>query len=54
MKYDIMQDLVIVGGGAFLLLAGVVAKEPINIILSGIFFLFGLAVLSIDVRRNKK
>lgn len=54
MKYDIAQDLVIVGGGAFLLWAGVAAKEPINIILAGVFFLFGLAVLSVDLRRNKK
>lgn len=53
MKYEIMQDLVIVGGGAFLLLAGVIAKDPINIVFSGAFFLFGVVALFSDVRRRK-
>lgn len=52
MRYEIVQDLVIVSGGAFLLLAGVVSKDPVNIILSGVFTLFGIMVLAADIRRN--
>jgi hypothetical protein len=52
MKYEIAQDLVIVGGGGFLLLAGIISKEPINTVLAGAFFLFGLVVLYADVRRS--
>jgi lipid-A-disaccharide synthase-like uncharacterized protein len=52
MKLEFAQDLVIIGGGAFLMWAGVVAKDPLNIVLSGLFLLFGLAALYLDVRRN--
>jgi len=52
MKYDIMQDLVIVGGGALLMVGGVVSKEPINIFISGLLMLFGIATLYADTRRG--
>jgi hypothetical protein len=52
MRYEIAQDLIIVFGGGFLLIAGVVSKEPVNIILSGVFTLFGIMVLAADIRRN--
>jgi hypothetical protein len=52
MKLEFAQDLVIIGGGALLMWAGVIAKDPINIVLSGAFLLFGLATLYVDVRRN--
>jgi|LakMenE01Jun11ns_1017448.scaffolds.fasta_scaffold5759681_1 hypothetical protein len=54
MRYEIAQDLIIVAGGGLLLLAGVTGKDPLNIILSGVFFLFGLAVLYFDLRRERK
>jgi len=52
MKLEFAEDLVIIGGGAFLMWAGVVAKDPLNIVLSGLFLLFGLVALYVDVGRN--
>jgi hypothetical protein len=52
MKYNIMQDLVIVGGGAFLMVSGALSREPVNIVIAGVFFLFGLATLVVDIRRG--
>ena len=52
MKYNIMQDLVIVGGGALLMISGVLSKEPINIVIAGLFLLFGIATLYADTRRG--
>lgn len=53
MRYNVAQDLIIVGGGAFLLISGVLSKDPLNIVLSGLFFLFGLTVLFFDLTRRK-
>lgn len=52
MKYNIMQDLVIVGGGALLMVSGVLSKEPTNIFIAGLFLLFGIATLYADTRRG--
>jgi hypothetical protein len=52
MKYDIIQDLVIVGAGSLLMISGVLSKEPISIVIAGLLFLFGLATLYADTRRG--
>lgn len=54
MRYEIAQDLIIVFGGGFLLIAGVVSSDPLNIALSGVFFLFGLATLFFDIQRERQ
>jgi hypothetical protein len=53
MKYEIAQDLIIVGGGGLLMIAGVISHDPVNIVVAGLFFLFGLATLYADVRRDR-
>ena len=50
--FNVAQDLVIVFGGGLLLWAGVIAKEPLNIVLSGVFMLFGMTALFFDVMRK--
>jgi hypothetical protein len=52
MKYNLVQDLVIVAGGAFFLLSGIIAEDQLNIIISGLFFLFGLTALYLDIHQG--